>query len=84
MHEKKNHVVHKEGALVCEKGISNIKVINNFSLQNSKTILAQKPQIVLEKTWMYCTNFHKTNHNVETQKIKRKEKYILIVFNITT
>ncbi len=42
---------HKEGALVCEEGISKVEVISNLSIpQNSKTILAQKPQIVLEKT----------------------------------
>jgi hypothetical protein len=37
--------------LVCEEGISKVEVISNLSIpQNSKTILAPKPQIVLEKT----------------------------------
>jgi hypothetical protein len=37
--------------LVCEEGIFEVKVISNLSIpQNNKTILAQKPQIVLEKT----------------------------------
>ncbi len=58
--------------MVYEEGISEVEVISNLSIpQNSKTILAQKPQIVLEKTWMYCINYHRTNHNVETCKIKR-------------
>jgi hypothetical protein len=33
---------------------------------------------------MYCMNCHKTNHNVETYKVKRKEDPILIVFEVTT
>jgi hypothetical protein len=56
----------KEGALVCEKGISNVEAINNLLVpQSSKTILTQKPQIVLDKIGMYYTNYHRTNHNVE-------------------
>jgi hypothetical protein len=48
------------------------------------TILAQKPQTTLEKTGMYCTNYHKTNHNVETCKVKRKEDHVPIVPKVTT
>jgi hypothetical protein len=33
---------------------------------------------------MYCTNCHKTNHNVETCKVKKKEDFVLAVFEITT
>ncbi len=66
--------------MVCEEGIFEVEVISNLSIpQNNKTILVQKPQIVLEKTWMYYRNYHRTNHNVETCKIKRKEESILIV-----
>jgi len=32
---------------------------------------------------MYYTNYHKTNHNVETCRVKRKEESILIVFEVT-
>ncbi len=70
--------------MVCEEGISKVEVISNLSIpQNSKTILAQKPQIVLEKTWMYCINYHRTNHNVEICKIKRWEKSIFVVSKAT-
>jgi hypothetical protein len=33
---------------------------------------------------MYCTNFHRTNHNVETCRVKRKEDLVPIVFEVTT
>ncbi len=33
---------------------------------------------------MYCTNYHKTNHNVETCRVKRKEDFVPIVFEVTT
>jgi hypothetical protein len=33
---------------------------------------------------MYCTNCHRTNHNVETCRIKRKEDPIFAVFDVTT
>jgi hypothetical protein len=33
---------------------------------------------------MYCTNYHGTNHNVETYRVKRKEDPIPIVFEVTT
>ncbi len=32
---------------------------------------------------MYCTNCHRKNHNVETYRIKRKEDFILVVFEVT-
>jgi predicted metal-binding protein len=30
-----------------------------------------------------CTNYHMTNHNVETCRVKRKEDSILTIFKIT-
>jgi hypothetical protein len=33
---------------------------------------------------MYCTNYHGTNHNVETYRIKRKEDFVLVVSKVTT
>ncbi len=33
---------------------------------------------------MYYTNCHRTNHNVETCRVKRKEESILVVSDITT
>jgi hypothetical protein len=33
---------------------------------------------------MYCTNCHKTNHDVETYKVKRKENHIPKIFEVTT
>ncbi len=33
---------------------------------------------------MYYTNCYRTNHNVETCKIKRKEESMLVVFKVTT
>jgi hypothetical protein len=33
---------------------------------------------------MYYTNCHRTNHNVETCKVKRKEDHVPIVFEVTT
>jgi len=33
---------------------------------------------------MYCTNYHKTNHNVETCKVKRKENHVLAIYEVTT
>jgi hypothetical protein len=71
--------------LVCEEGISKVEAINNLLVpQSSKTLLAQKPQIVLEKIGMYCTNCHRKNHNVETYRVKRKEDFILVVPKVTT
>jgi hypothetical protein len=32
---------------------------------------------------MYYTNYYKTNHNVETYKVKIKEYLVLIVFEVT-
>ncbi len=76
---------HKEAALVYEEGISKVEVINNLLVpQSSKTKLIQKPQIVTKKTRLYCTNYHKTNHNVETYRVKRKENFVPIVLEVTT
>jgi len=60
-----------------------VKVISNLLVpQISKTVIAKKPQIFIEKTRMHCTNCHKKNHNVETCKIKRKENHVPIVFEV--
>jgi hypothetical protein len=76
---------HKEATLVCEEGIFEVEAIKNLSIpHNNKTILVYKPQNVTKKTRMYCTNCHMTNHNTETCSIKRKEKSILVVFEVTT
>jgi hypothetical protein len=69
---------HKETTLVCEKGIYKVDVISNMSIpQSSNIILAQKPQTITEKTLMYYTHCHRTNHNVET--IKSKERNTLFL-----
>ncbi len=71
--------------MVYEEGIFQVKVINWLSIPHSnKIISAQKPQIVLEKTRMYCSNCHKTNHNVETSRIKRKEDLVPVIYEVTT
>jgi len=71
--------------LVCEEGISEVEAISNLSVpQNNKTILVQKPQTILEKIGMYCTNCHMTNHNVQTSRVKRKENFVLIISKFTT
>jgi hypothetical protein len=76
---------HKEGALVCEEGIFEVKIINNLSVpQSSKAILVQKPQTITKKIGMYCTNCRKTNHNVETCRIKRMENHVLVVLEVIT
>jgi hypothetical protein len=75
---------HKEVVLVCEKGIYEVKVINNLLIpHNSKTISAQKPHTIIEKSRMYCIIYHRTNHNVETYKVKEKENYVPIVSEVT-
>ncbi len=33
---------------------------------------------------MYCTNCHRTNQNVETCKVKRKEEVIPAISEVTT
>ncbi len=33
---------------------------------------------------MYYTNCHKTNHNVETYRIKRKKDHVLAISKVTT
>jgi len=76
---------HKETTLFCEEGIFEVEAISNLSIpQNSKIVLIQKPSIVPEKTRMYYTNCHRTNHNVETYRIKRKEDLVHVVSEITT
>jgi hypothetical protein len=32
---------------------------------------------------MYYTNYHKTNHTVETCRIKRNEDCVIVVFEVT-
>ncbi len=76
---------YKEVALVCVEGIFKVEAISNLLIpHNSKTILVQKPQTITEKIGMYCINCHRTNHNVETCRVKRKEDLVLAIFNITT
>jgi len=33
---------------------------------------------------VYCTNCHKTNHNVETYRVKRKEDLVLVISEVIT
>jgi hypothetical protein len=33
---------------------------------------------------MYCTNCHRTNHNVETYRVKRKEDHVPVVYKVIT
>jgi hypothetical protein len=67
--------------LVYDKGISKVEAISNLSVpQNNKIILAQKLQIVTEKTRMYYTNCHRTNHNVETYRVKKKKNTMFLQF----
>jgi hypothetical protein len=33
---------------------------------------------------MYCTNCHRTNHNVETCRVKRKEDFVLAISEVIT
>jgi hypothetical protein len=76
---------YKETTLVCEEGIFKVKaIINLLTPHSSKIVLVQRPQTILKKTWMYYTNCHNTNHNVETCIIKRKEDPIPIIFEVTT
>ncbi len=78
---------HKEATLVCGKGIFEVKAISNLSIpQNSKILLAQKPQTFLKKIRMYCTNCHRTNHNVENYESKERKtmflQFLRLPFNI--
>jgi len=76
---------YKEVALVCEEGISKVEAISNaLEPHSSKIILVQKPQTITEKIGMYYTNCHRTNHNVETCRVKRKEELVPAIFDITT
>ncbi len=81
--KKKTLQQHKEITLVCEEGIFEVKAISNILVpQSSKIISAQKPQTILEKIGMYCTNYHKTNHDVETYRIKKKENHVPTIFEV--
>jgi hypothetical protein len=76
---------HKEATLVCEEGIFQIEAISNMLIpQSSSTISIQNLQTILEKIGMYYTNYHMTNHNVETYRVKRKENPILVVYKVIT
>jgi hypothetical protein len=33
---------------------------------------------------MYCANCHRTNHNVENYRLKRKEDLVPVKFKVTT
>ncbi len=71
--------------MICEEGIFKVEAINNLLVpQNNKTILVQKPQTVLEKIGMYCVNYHRKNHNVETYRVKIKEDLVLIISEVNT
>jgi hypothetical protein len=62
-----------------------VEAINNLLIpQSNKIILTQKPQRIPKKIGMYCTNCHKTNHNVETCKVKRKEDPIVAISKVIT
>jgi len=70
--------------LVYEEGIYEVEAINNLLIsQNNKIILVQKPQTILKKTTMYYTNFHRTNHNAETCRVKIKLKSIPPISKVT-
>jgi hypothetical protein len=70
--------------LVYEEGNFEREAITNMLIpRSSKTILFHKPQMVIKKTRMYCTNCRKTNHDVETCRVKRKEDFVLVVFEVT-
>ncbi len=71
--------------MVCEEGIFEVEAISNLSIpQSSKKILTHKPQTITKKIGMYCTNCYRTNHNGETHRIKRKEDFVPVVFEVTT
>ncbi len=83
-YEEKTLQQYKEATLVCEEGFFEVKaIINILAPHNSKMVLTQRPQKVIKIIGMYYTNCHKTNHNVETCRIKRKENPIPIVFEVT-
>jgi hypothetical protein len=72
--------------LVCEEGIYEVDAISNLLIPlSSKIILTHKPQKIIEKIWMYCTNYYKTNHNVQTYRVKWKEDFLVhVVSEVTT
>jgi len=75
---------HKEATLVFEEGIYEIEAINNMLVsQSNKKISIQKHQKILKKIGKYYTNYHKTNHNVETYRVKRKEDHVHAIFEVT-
>jgi len=62
-----------------------VEAINNLLIpQSNKIVLTQKPQESQKKTGMYYTNCHKTNHKVETCKVKRKEDFIVVISKVIT
>jgi len=76
---------HKEVVLVCEEGIFEVEAISNLLVpQSNKVVLVQKPYIVTKQIGMYCTNCHRTNHNVETYRVKRKEDPVPVVSEVIT
>jgi hypothetical protein len=76
---------HKESTLLCEEGIFKVEAISNLLVpQSSKITLVLKPPIILEKTRMYCTICHTTNHNVETYRVNRKEDHVPAISKVTT
>ncbi len=71
--------------MVCEKGIYDVETISNMLVpQSSETLLIHKLQTIPKKTWMFHTNYHMMNHNVETCKVKRKEDLALVIFEVIT
>jgi hypothetical protein len=84
-YEERTLQQHKEATLVCEEEIFTVEAISNLLVpQSSKIILAKKPQTILEKMGMYYTNYHRTNHNVETCRIKRNEDPIPTISKVVT
>ncbi len=68
-----------------EEGIFEVGTMNYLLVpHNSKTILVQNLQSITKKIGMYCINYHMTNHNVETCRVKRKEESILVVSKLIT
>jgi hypothetical protein len=69
---------HKETTLVREERIFEVEVVCNLSIpQSNKSILTQKPHKIIEKIGMYYTNCHRTNHNVETYRMKERKTLFL-------
>jgi len=88
---KRETMQHKEATLVYEEGFYEVEAINNLLVpHNIKIILCgtnkliQKSQKIIGKIGLYCTNYHKTNHNVENYRFKRKEDFVPVVSDVTT